>query len=117
MPAFLRSPMRDEGGGGAAGGVQMAPMPGKPEEPPVQQACDCGGTCASCSAGAPVQLECATCDGPVQMWSCGEYQEPTCVQSKESGEGSDGGARASAIHGAARAGLAGASSPLPHGER
>ena len=84
------------------------------------------------SGGAPVQLwDCTDYDeptcvqtqlagggAPVQRWDCTDYDEPTCVQSKDAGPTTRGQPTSPAvIHSAARQGLAGASTPLPHFER
>lgn len=106
--------------------------------------------CAACEAEdaaedtPPVQAKCETCEAadeeggtePVQLWDCSEYDEPTCVQTKEAfDEGSgqekcggceseeavqqgDGSGRSpGTIHRHARSGLRGANQPLPHGDR
>ena len=91
---------------------------GKPRsgraEAPVQAAC---AACTRCevsgcaSPGDEVQLE------AIQLWDCSEYREPSCSLQSEADGSVAGVGRPAVIHSAARRGLAGASTPLPHFDR
>jgi hypothetical protein len=102
--------------------------------PPVQAKCAaCEEEEKEAEAEAPVTQQ------HVQMWDCSEYEEPTCVQAQEAAgppvqekcaacekedeeeklqhKAAPGVRTPRMIHQAARTGLVGASTPLPHGDR
>jgi len=114
---------------------------GELQEKPIQRICS---ECASETADDEAQSKCESCEAegiegnvePVQLWNCREYDEPTCVQTKESPHEepvqekcaacvsehsvqprSESARSPGKIHQHARSGLRYANQPLPHGSQ